>query len=145
LQIIKSHLKTAISEVQDMGSSVIGLTGGEPLLRNDLEDIIPCIDNRSMLIIFTTGYKLTRERVRRLKEAGLDIPVISLDHYKAEIHDKGRRRQGMFEYALNAIRMFQEEEFYVAVSFYEDFPCLTLEAAEYLALMKIKLLGLDTP
>ncbi len=62
-----------------MGSSVIGLTGEEPLLRNDLEDIIACIDNRSMPIIFTTGYKLTKNRVRRLKEAGLEIPVISLD------------------------------------------------------------------
>jgi MoaA/NifB/PqqE/SkfB family radical SAM enzyme len=114
------HLKAAISEVQDMGSCVIGLTGGEPLLRNDLEDIIACIDNRSMPVIFTTGYKLTIGRVRRLKEAGLEIPVISLDHYKAEVHDRGRRKEGMFEYALNAIKMFQEEGFYVAVSFVPD-------------------------
>ncbi len=114
------HLKAAISEVQDMGSCVIGLTGGEPLMRNDLEDIIACIDSRSMPVIFTTGYKLTIERVRRLKEAGLEIPVISLDHYQAEVHDRGRRKEGMFEYALNAIRMFQEQGFYVAVSFVPD-------------------------
>ncbi|MEN8211727.1 MAG: radical SAM protein [Thermodesulfobacteriota bacterium] len=119
------QLKKTISDVQDMGSSVIGLTGGEPLLRNDLEDIIASIDKRSMPIMFTTGYKLTRQRVKKLKKAGLEIPVISLDHYKSEIHDKGRRKEGIFEYALNAIKLFQDEGFYVAVSFVPDKPLVT--------------------
>ena len=56
------QLKKAISDVQDLGASVIGLTGGEPLLREDLEDIIASIDRRSMPVIFTTGYNLTRDR-----------------------------------------------------------------------------------
>ena len=115
-----AQLKTSISEVQDLGSSVVGITGGEPLLRKDLEDIIACIDKRSMPILFTTGYELTTQRVRRLKEAGLEIPVISLDHYLPEVHDKGRGREGMYEYALTAIRLFQEQGFYVAVSFVPD-------------------------
>ena len=114
------QLQTAISEVQDIGSSVIGLTGGEPLLRSDLEDILSCIDNRSMSLLFTTGYKLTLARVRSLKEAGLGVPIISLDHYRPEPHDEGRRKKGMFAYAVDAIRMFQEEGFYVAVSFVPD-------------------------
>ncbi len=118
-------LKEAISQVQDLGASVIGLTGGEPLLRDDLEEIIASIDKRSMPIFFTTGYKLTKERVRSLKQAGLKIPVISLDHYTAEIHDKGRRKEGIFDHALNAIRLFQDEGFYVAVSFVPDKPLVS--------------------
>ena len=114
------QLKKSIADVQDLGTSVIGLTGGEPLLRDDLEEIIASIDKRSMPLLFTTGYKLTRERAKSLKSAGLEIPVISLDHYKAEIHDKGRRTEGIFEYALNAIRLFQDEGFYAAVSFVPD-------------------------
>ncbi len=118
-------LKKAIAQVQDLGTSVIGLTGGEPLLRDDLEDIIACIDKRSMPIMFTTGYKLTKERVKKLKKAGLEIPVISLDHYKEEIHDKGRRKKGIFKYALNAIKLFQDQGFYVAVSFVPDKPLVS--------------------
>jgi len=110
-------LRTSIAEIQDLGAGVIGFTGGEPLLRDDLEEIIASVDNRSMPLLFTTGYKLTRERVKRLKEAGLKIPVISLDHYRPEVHDEGRRKQGIFDYAVNAIRLFKEEGFYVAVSF----------------------------
>ena len=111
------QLKESIADAQHLGSSVIGFTGGEPLMRTDLEEIIAAVDERSMPIMFTTGYQLTIERVRRLKEAGLEIPVISLDHYRAEKHDDGRRTKGIFEYAVNAIRMFKEEGFYVAVSF----------------------------
>jgi len=114
------QIKKAISEVQDLGVSVIGFTGGEPLLRDDLEEIIASVDERSMPIMFTTGYKLTRERVKKLKAAGLEIPVVSLDHYKAEVHDKGRRTEGIYDYALNAIKLFQDEGFYVAVSFVPD-------------------------
>jgi MoaA/NifB/PqqE/SkfB family radical SAM enzyme len=119
------QLKKAIYDVQDLGTSVIGLTGGEPLLRDDLEDIIASIDKRSMPVIFTTGYKLTRDRVKSLKKAGLEIPVISLDHYKAEIHDRGRRKEGIFDAALNAIKLFQDEGFYVAVSFVPDKPLVS--------------------
>ncbi|MHA1746784.1 MAG: radical SAM/SPASM domain-containing protein [Promethearchaeota archaeon] len=111
------QLKQSIAEVQDLGASVIGITGGEPLLRDDLEDIIASIDSRSMPIMFTTGYKLTKQRVRKLKEAGLVIPVLSLDHYTAEVHDKGRGVKGIFEGTLKAIEMFKDEGFYVAVSF----------------------------
>ncbi|MHA1674644.1 MAG: radical SAM/SPASM domain-containing protein [Promethearchaeota archaeon] len=110
-------LKKSIAEVQDMGVCAIGLTGGEPLLRNDLEEIISSIDSRSMPIMFTTGYKLTRKRVKKLKEAGLVIPVLSLDHYTAEVHDKGRGVDGIFDGTVKAIEMFKDEGFYTAVSF----------------------------
>ena len=114
------QLQKAIAQVQNMGTSVIGITGGEPLLRNGLEDIIASIDKRSMPILFTTGYKLTSGRVSRLKKAGLEIPVVSLDHYRPDVHDAGRRKHGMYDYAIDAIEMFQKEGFYVAVSFVPD-------------------------
>ncbi|RLC06181.1 MAG: radical SAM protein [Deltaproteobacteria bacterium] len=115
-----AYLKESIASVQGMGTSVIGLTGGEPLLRKDLEDVIACIDQRSMSLLFTTGYRLTRERVQRLKQAGLGIPIVSLDHYSAQRHDKGRRKEGMHACAVKAIELFKEAGFYVAISFVPD-------------------------
>jgi MoaA/NifB/PqqE/SkfB family radical SAM enzyme len=114
------ELKRAVSDVQDLGASVIGLTGGEPLLRPDLEEIISCIGERSMPLLFTTGLELTQEKARELKRAGLKIPVVSLDHYRCEVHDRGRNREGMYNYAIKAIDMFQKEGLYVAVSFVPD-------------------------
>jgi len=137
------QLQKTIADVQDMGSSVIGLTGGEPLLREDLEDIIASIDERSMPIMFTTGYKLTRERVKNLKKAGLAIPVISLDHYKVDVHDKGRRTEGIFNYALNAIKLFQDEGFYVAVSFVPDKPLVSDREEIYKVIEFFKEIGIN--
>lgn len=116
-ELTLDELRHAIADVQDLGASFIGITGGEPLLRDDLEEILAAIGERSMSLIFTTGYKLTADRVRDLKAAGLGIPVISLDHYRPEVHDEGRRRTGMFDYAVKAIELFKDEGFYVAVSF----------------------------
>ena len=109
--------RTQIGRVQDMGVSVIGITGGEPLLRKDLEEIIACIDDRSIPLLFTTGHGINRARVKELKDAGLEIPVLSLDHYTKEHHDKGRGREGVFDQTVKAIEMFMEEGFYTAVSF----------------------------
>lgn len=137
------QIKKAISEVQDMGVCVIGFTGGEPLLRNDLEEIIASVDERSMPVMFTTGYKLTRERVKQLKKAGLEIPVISLDHYSAKVHDKGRRTEGIYDYALNAIKLFQDEGFYVAVSFVPDKALVSNRAEIFKVIDFFKDLGIN--
>ena len=114
------ELSSAFRAVQELGTAIIGITGGEPLLRKDLEQIIEAIGEPSMPLMFTTGFKLTKDRVKSLKQAGLKIPVISLDHYRPERHDAGRGRDGMFHTALKAIELFKDEGFYVALSFVPD-------------------------
>lgn len=116
-ELSTQELVEAVGQVQDLGAAVIGFTGGEPLLRKDLEEIIASVGPRSTSLLFTTGWDLDRDRVRRLKQAGLGMAVLSLDHHTAERHDAGRGRQGTFERTLAAIRLFQEEGFYTAVSF----------------------------
>ncbi len=116
-ELSAQELKEAVTQVQDLGAAVIGFTGGEPLLRDDLEEIIAHVGERAMPLLFTTGWDLTPRRARRLKEAGLGIPVLSLDHHTAERHDQGRGVPGTFQRTLAAIRIFQDEGFYVAVSF----------------------------
>jgi len=111
------ELKNLINELQKLGCTMIGLTGGEPLLREDIAEIISLIDHRSASELFTTGYNLTFQKAKELKKAGLTYPVISLDHYKKQIHDKLRRYDGAYEIALEAIKIFRELGFYVVVTF----------------------------
>jgi len=115
-----ARLREAIAEVQELGTSVIGLTGGEPLLRPDLEEIVASIGERSMSLVFTTGWQLNRERVRALADAGLGIPVVSMDHWRPGVHDARRGVPGIHAGAVRAIELFREEGFYVAVSFVPD-------------------------
>ena len=84
----KDLLLDTIHKMQDMGNGLIGITGGEPLLRDDLVELIEGIGPRSSVMLFTTGHKLTQEKAHELKKAGLFSMVISLDHHTAEEHDK---------------------------------------------------------
>jgi MoaA/NifB/PqqE/SkfB family radical SAM enzyme/TusA-related sulfurtransferase len=97
-------LKETIRQMQDMGNCYIGLTGGEPTLRDDLEDIVEAIGERSHTILFTNGEKLNLERAKDLKSRGLFSASVSLDHFKPEIHDKLRGYKGAFDIAVKALK-----------------------------------------
>lgn len=98
-------LKKLIKELQDLGVAIIGFTGGEPLLREDLVDIISSIGSRSITFVFSTGYGLSKEKALKLKKAGLFGLAVSLDHYKPKIHDKKRGYVGAFDKAVKAIKI----------------------------------------
>ncbi len=77
-------LPTMLQRIQSLGrlkTGVITLSGGEPLLHPDLDDIIRAIRGENALAgLITNGYLLTAERVQRLNEAGLDYLQISIDN-----------------------------------------------------------------
>lgn len=65
----------------NLKTGVITLSGGEPLLHTELDDIIGRIrKNGALAGMITNGYLLTPDRVRRLNDAGLDHLQISIDN-----------------------------------------------------------------
>ena len=71
-----------------LGVEKIRLTGGEPLLRRDLERLVQMlsrIGGLQDLTLTTNGSLLTREKARALKEAGLNRITISLDSLNDEV------------------------------------------------------------
>ncbi|MHC4917072.1 MAG: radical SAM protein [Planctomycetota bacterium] len=90
-------------ELSEQGTTVLALTGGEPLLRDDLEDIAACFDERTSLIVGTTGDGLTPERASSLRAAGVFGVGVSLDSEDEAEHDRKRGREGAFATALRAV------------------------------------------
>jgi MoaA/NifB/PqqE/SkfB family radical SAM enzyme len=77
---------------------VAQISGGEPLLRRDIEDIVRAMrrPNRAPFIVLTTnGALLSKEKYSRLREAGVDEFSLSLD-YPDERHDEFRGIPGLF-------------------------------------------------
>ena len=93
-----------IKQIQDMNVSIIGLTGGEPMVREDLLEIIGAIDKRSTTILFTSGVDLTFEKAMLLKEKGLFGIGISLDSHDKDEHNKNRNDNKAYDIALQALR-----------------------------------------
>jgi len=70
-----------INRLADLGTSILTISGGEPLLHPDLDQIISAMRRRGVLAcMITNGYLLTPERVKRLNSAGLDHMQISIDN-----------------------------------------------------------------
>ena len=77
-------LPTMLQRLELLGNlrtGVITLSGGEPLLHPELDEVIEGIrKNATLAGLITNGYLLTADRVRRLNDAGLDYLQISIDN-----------------------------------------------------------------
>lgn len=94
---------------------IIGLTGGEPLLRTDIDEIIHKYADEFTFIIFTSGYGLDLKRATRLKQAGLFYIAISLDDYDKNRNDRARGLKGAFEHSVKAIKNAKKAGLYTII------------------------------
>jgi len=75
------EMKNRLDLLADMGTSIITISGGEPLLHPELDEIIRHIRRRGMIAgMITNGFLLTEERIEQLNHAGLEHLQISIDN-----------------------------------------------------------------
>jgi MoaA/NifB/PqqE/SkfB family radical SAM enzyme len=75
------EMKRRIDHLGRLGTSVITISGGEPLLHPELDDVIRQIRKTGAIAgMITNGYLLMPERIERLNKAGLDHMQISIDN-----------------------------------------------------------------
>ncbi len=111
--------KDAIKQTIDLGTTCVVLTGGEPLIYKPIYDLIESVDkSRSTCAMFTNGEYLNEDTVAKLKKAGLFGVFVSLDHSDPEQHDKNRKRKGLFEKAVQGIKLCQEKGILTGISSY---------------------------
>jgi len=100
------EVRAAIADLIDAGVVWLGLTGGEPLLRRDLPELVALGGDRCEMKLFTTGMGATPALAAALADAGLGSVSVSLDHWEEEAHDRGRGYPGAWRAALGAIEAF---------------------------------------
>lgn len=102
--------KGLIDQVADMKAPLFVFTGGDPIKRPDLFELVRHAVGRGVHTALTPSATplLTREVIVRLKEAGLARLAVSLDGSRAEIHDAVRGVTGSYERTLDAIRSANE-------------------------------------
>ncbi len=68
-----------------LGTTVITLSGGEPLLHPEIEEIVRRIRHHGVIAeVLTNGYLLTPDRIQGLNRAGLDHMQISIDNVRPD-------------------------------------------------------------
>jgi MoaA/NifB/PqqE/SkfB family radical SAM enzyme len=74
-----------VDKLAELGATAITLSGGEPLLHPELEQILSRIRRHGALTgLITNGYLLTRERIQKLNQAGLEYLQISIDNIQPD-------------------------------------------------------------
>ncbi len=95
--------KALIDDLAEFGSPVILFSGGEPLIRRDILDLIRyAVERGRRAVVSTNGTLITRPIAEKLKEIGLSYVGISLDGLK-EVHDAFRGFSGTFDRVMAAI------------------------------------------
>lgn len=89
----------------ELKSPVIQISGGEPLTRKDVEDIIQAVkqpDGTPYIVFVTNAALLTEKKYYRLREIGVDVFSISFD-YPDQRHDEFRSIPGLFDHIKDLI------------------------------------------
>ena len=104
-ELTLDEISNAVNQSLDLGAYLVSFDGGETMLRDDLVEMVSRVD-KSMAIAtcFTSGFKLSEERAKDLKAAGIYATRISFDSpFEAE-HDCIRGRSGAYRDAISGVR-----------------------------------------
>ncbi len=98
-----------IDEIAQMGKTILILSGGEPLVREDIYQIASYANIKGLSVaLATNGTLVTPDVASRLKEAGVRRISVSLDGASPQTHDDFRCVPGAFEGAMRGIDVIKE-------------------------------------
>lgn len=111
--------KRVIRHAEQLGSVTVIFTGGEPLLRSDIFELIEWVDkDEAVAMIFSNGILLTEENVRKLADAGLWCIHVSIDSPDPKAHDEMRKVPGCFEKAVDGLKRCKDAGILTGISTY---------------------------
>ena len=105
-----------ISDLEDLGVYSFLFTGGDPLMREDITELVPCVDDRAVVNVSTPGYMLSQGMAKRLKNGGLQAVFIGLDHCDEDTNDAMRGYDQAYAESLEAMGHARDAGLLVALS-----------------------------
>jgi len=93
-----------IDNFSEMDTSMISFSGGEPLLRSDIFDIIKYAKKRMGVHIATNGTLITKNIAKKICDLEVDGVSISLDATDPIVHDRIRGVPGSFKKTINGLK-----------------------------------------
>ena len=96
-------IEKVVIACRPLGLEKVRITGGEPLLRPDLHDLISRISSTGVEVALTTNASLLSGQAPRLADAGLDRVTVSLDALDPKIHSQMTDSSSPVEVVLGGI------------------------------------------
>ena len=109
--------KVLIHQITEVSRPLLILSGGEPLMREDIYEIIRYGADRGLRMgMGSNGMLIDDEVTRRLEDAGMGTVAISLDSSNPERHDMFRGVKGCWQHAVDAIKALKKSRIQVQVN-----------------------------
>jgi AdoMet-dependent heme synthase len=109
--------KRLIDQIAEVSRPLLILSGGEPLLRNDVYELIRYGTEKGLRMgLGSNGGLVDAKSARKLKEAGVKTVSISIDSPIAHQHDEFRGVAGSWSKAVNAIKALRDNDVLVQVN-----------------------------
>ncbi|MBL7197355.1 MAG: radical SAM protein [Candidatus Omnitrophica bacterium] len=103
------EVKEVAKQCLELGAIQLNLTGGDPLLRKDIFEIIKSLQPARVFIsINTTGLLLDKNLIEKFKIAGVDMIKMSIDSPIASEHDRYRNNSGCYEKVMENLMRIRE-------------------------------------
>jgi len=116
-ELTTEESKRLIDQICEVSRPLLILSGGEPLLRSDVYEIISYGASKGLKMgLGSNGSLIDDAAARRLKDAGITTVSISLDSHIPEQHDEFRGVAGAWEKAVGAIKALRENGVLVQVN-----------------------------
>ncbi len=101
--------KKLLGEIAELSKPVVVLSGGEPLLRDDIFELAGFGASLGLrMCMATNGSLITDEICRRMRQADIRMVSLSLDGSDASVHDDFRQCPGSFDGVIRAATLFRE-------------------------------------
>ncbi len=105
-ELSTSECLVLLDDIASFSKPVIILTGGEPLLREDIFEVARYGNEKGLRLVMAVNGTLVDEKVaQNMQDAGIQRMSVSIDGATAESHDRFRQVPGAFEGALRGIRL----------------------------------------
>jgi len=116
-ELSTTEAKAVIKDLADFGSPVLLFSGGEPLMREDIFELISFAGERGLrTVLSTNGTLINKKTARKLKDLDLSYVGISLDGMR-QTHDKFRGVTGAFDAAMAGLKTCREAGMKVGLRF----------------------------
>jgi hopanoid biosynthesis associated radical SAM protein HpnH len=127
-------LEDIVGAVEECGTPMVSIAGGEPLLHPDMENIVAELIRRKVYVYLCTNAVLLRRRLDKFTPSRFFSWVVHIDGMR-ERHDAAVDREGVFDEAVAAIREAKERGFRVTTNstfFNTDSPKTVRDVLDFL-------------
>lgn len=104
-ELSTKEMKGFLSDISKLNTTVAAFTGGEPILRKDIHELVEFSAKKGLLThLSSNGFAFrSEEETKKIFLSGLDATSISIDSPYEDIHDTIRGKSGSFKQVMTAI------------------------------------------